>query len=80
MTSSQLSRHISRDLLENVEMFARTSSYFMDAISTLLQVDELPAGEHLFKAGSVCRSLLIIASGMAESVSLDPQTQQWVVS
>ena len=61
-------------------MFSRTSSYFLDAISTLLQVDEIPAGEHLYKSGSVCRSLLIIASGTVETVILDPSSQQWVVS
>ena len=76
----QLSRYISRDLLTTVEMFRRTSDYFLDAISTLLQVDVISPGEYLFKAGSVCRSLYIIASGSAETVKLDNQTQQWTVS
>jgi len=61
-------------------MFSRTSSYFLDAISTLLQVDIVPPDEYLFKAGGVCRSLYIIASGVAETVKFDSSTQQWAVS
>ena len=61
-------------------MFERASEYFLDAISTLLQVDMIASGEYLFKAGGVCRSLYLIASGSAETVKFEPQTQQWVVS
>jgi len=78
--NEQLSRHISRDLITSVEMFQKTSNHFMDAISTLLQVDVISPGEYIFKAGTVCRNLYIIVSGAAETVKLDPQTQQWVVS
>jgi len=60
-------------------MFSRTSDYFLDAISTLLQVDVVASGEYLFKSGDVCRHLLIIASGTAETVKIDPQSQQWMV-
>ena len=61
-------------------MFQKTSSHFLDSVSTLLQVDLISPGEYIFKAGTVCRNLYIIVSGTAETVKLDANTQQWVVS
>jgi len=63
-----------------VDIFIRTSDYFVDAISTALQVDEIAPGEYLYKMGAVCRSLFIIASGVAETIKLDALSQQYVVS
>lgn len=62
-----------------MEIFQKTSDYFLDSVSTLLQVDVLVSGEYLYKAGSVCRSLYIVASGTVETVKLDPEKHDWTV-
>lgn len=76
----QLARHTSRDLLLSIEIFTNTSDHFIDAISTLLQLEVVAPGEYLYKAGAVCRSLLIIASGNVETVMAEPSSQQILVS
>ena len=46
----------------------------------MLQVDVVASGEYLYKTGGVCRTLYIIASGVAETVVYDPQAKEITVS
>ena len=51
----QVARHISRGSLTSVDLFKKTSQYFLDSISTLLESEVMSPGEYFYKVDDVCR-------------------------
>ena len=76
----EAARHISRDSLLSVEIFEKTSDYFLDSISTLLDMEIFGVGDFVYKADDICRSLYIIASGSVEMGKVNMDTNEFEVS
>ncbi|GAB5032884.1 potassium channel skor-like [Nannochloropsis oceanica] len=73
----EAARHISRDSLLSVEIFEKTSDYFLDSISTLLDMEIFGVGDYVYKADDICRSLYVVASGSVEVGKMNPETNEF---
>ncbi|TFJ86293.1 hypothetical protein NSK_002501 [Nannochloropsis salina CCMP1776] len=75
----EAARHISRDSLLCVEIFTKTSEYFLDSVSTLLDMELFGVGDYVYKADDICRSLYIVASGSVEVGKMNSETNEFEV-